>query len=142
MTVELSPYLHFRDDARDAMGHYHSVLGGELTLSTFREMGGMGMPEEEQDKVMHGRLVTSEGMVIMGADTPSHMEYVPGGYSVSLSGDDEARLRACFEGLSEGGKVTEPLVAAPWGDVFGMFTDKFGVDWMVNITGAGAGAGG
>lgn len=134
MSVELSPYLHFRDDAREAMGHYHSVLGGELTLSTFREMGGMGMPEAEQDKVMHGRLVSPEGLVLMGADTPSHMEYVPGGYSVSLSGDDESRLRACFEGLSAGGTVGEPLVAAPWGDVFGTFTDRYGVEWMVNIT--------
>jgi PhnB protein len=97
-------------------------------------MGGMGVDETEQDKVMHGRLVTADGMVLMGADTPSSMEFQPGGYSVSLSGDDEARLRSCFDGLSAGGKIGEPLVEAPWGDVFGMFTDRFGVEWMVNIT--------
>ena len=134
MTVELCPYLHFRDVAREAMEHYHAVLGGELTLSTFREMGGMGMDESELDKVMHGRLVTPEGLVLMGADTPSSMDHTPGGYSVSLSGDDEARLRSCFDGLSAGGTIGEPLVAAPWGDVFGMFTDRFGVEWMVNIS--------
>ena len=134
MTVELNPYLHFRDNAREAMEHYHSVLGGELTLSTFREMGGMGLDESEQDKVMHGRLVSPEGLVLMGADTPTHMDFTPGGYSVSLSGDDETRLRSCFDGLSAGGTIGEPLVAAPWGDVFGMFTDRFGVEWMVNIT--------
>ena len=134
MTVELCPYLHFRDNAREAMEHYQSVLGGELTLSTFGDMGGMGTDESEQDKVMHGRLVTPDGMVLMGADTPSSMEFQPGGYSVSLSGDDEARLRACFDGLSAGGRIGEPLVEAPWGDVFGMFADRFGVQWMVNIT--------
>ena len=134
MTVELCPYLHFRDNAREAMEHYRSVLGGELTLATFRDMGGMGVDEAEQDKVMHGRLVSSEGLVLMGADTPSHMEFVPGGYTVSLSGDDEPRLRACFDGLSDGGKIGEPLVQAPWGDLFGMFTDRFGVDWMVNVS--------
>ena len=139
MTVELCPYLHFRDNARAAMEHYHSVLGGELTLSTFRDMGGMGMDEAELDKVMHGRLVTSEGLVLMGADTPSSMEFVPGGYSVSLSGDDEARLRSAFDGLSAGGTIGEPLVEAPWGDVFGMFTDRFGVEWMVNVSAPAAG---
>ena len=139
MTVELCPYLHFRDNAREAMEHYHSVLGGELTLSTFRDMGGMGMDEAELDKVMHGRLVTSEGLVLMGADTPSSMEFVPGGYSVSLSGDDEARLRSAFDGLSAGGTIGEPLVEAPWGDVFGMCTDRFGVEWMVNVSAPAAG---
>lgn len=134
MTVELCPYLHFRDDAREAMEHDHSVLGGELTLSTFREMGGTGMDESELDEVMHGRLVTPEGLVLMGADTPASMDVAPGGSSVSLSGDDEARLRACFDGLSAGGTIGEPLVAAPWGDVFGMFTDRFGVHWMVDIS--------
>ena len=50
MTVELCPYLSFRDNAREAMTHYQSVLGGELTLSTFREMGGMGLEEGELDE--------------------------------------------------------------------------------------------
>ncbi len=137
MTVELCPYLHFRDVAREAMQHYHSVLGGELTLSTFRDSGmgpDMGIDEDELDHVMHGRLVSSDGLVLMGADTPRRMDHTPGGYSVSLSGDDEARLRACFDGLSAGGTIGEPLTTAPWGDVFGMFTDRFGVDWMVNIS--------
>lgn len=134
MTIELCPYLSFRDSAREAMEHYRAVLGGELTLSTFRDMGGMGLDENELDKIMHGRLVTSEGLVLMGADVPTSMDHTPGGYAVSLGGDDEARLRECFDGLSAGGTIREPLVAAPWGDVFGMFTDRFGVEWMVNIS--------
>jgi PhnB protein len=137
MSTQLNPYLGFRDNAREAMEFYHSVLGGELTFSTFAEFQASEDPAE-QDKIMHGMLETEDGLVLMGADTPNSMEYVPpAGFSLSLSGDDEARLRGYWEALSAGGTVTMPLEKAPWGDTFGMFTDKFGVSWLVNITGAG-----
>ena len=72
----------------------------------------------------------------MGADTPNSMELDEGGgFSISLSGDDEQRLRGYWEALSSGGATTVPLEKAPWGDTFGMCTDKFGVHWMVNIAG-------
>ena len=88
---------------------------------------------------MHGMLVTDSGLTLMGADTPNSMGYTPGdNYSVSLSGEDEAELRGYWEGLSADGTVAMPLERAPWGDVFGMCTDKFGVGWMVNISQAQA----
>jgi PhnB protein len=63
------------------------------------------------------------------------MEYRPGtNVGVSLSGDNEAELTAYYQKLSAGGTVTMPLDKAPWGDSFGMFIDKFGVSWLVNIT--------
>jgi PhnB protein len=55
---------------------------------------------------------------------------------MSLSGDDEAELKAYFEKLAVGGTVTMPLNKAPWGDTFGMLTDRFGITWLVNISGA------
>lgn len=58
------------------------------------------------------------------------------GYSVSLSGDDEATLRRYWDALSDGGTITMPFEKAPWGDTFGMLTDKFGVNWLVNANGA------
>jgi PhnB protein len=67
---------------------------------------------------------------------PSSMEYKAGtNYSMSLSGDNEAELKGYFEKLLAGGNVTMPLEKAPWGDTFGMLTDKFGVSWLVNIAG-------
>ncbi len=64
------------------------------------------------------------------------MQYQPpGGVSISLSGDDDAELSGYWDKLLEGGSVTMPLEAAPWGDKFGMLTDRFGVAWMVNIAG-------
>jgi len=133
VTTLLNPYLGFRDDARAAMEFYRSVFGGELTLSTFGEFQASQDPAE-QDKIMHGRLETPGGLVLMGADTPSAMPYNPGdAYSVSLSGDDEAELTGYWSKLSDGGTVAMPLEPAPWGDKFGMCKDRFGVTWLVNI---------
>ena len=136
MGTQLNPYLGFRDNAREAMDFYQSVFGGEVVRSTFGEFHASQDPAE-QDKVMHSQLTTEGGMVLMASDTPNAMDYHPGdNYSVSLSGDDEAELRGYWDKLSGGGKVTVPLEKAPWGDMFGMCTDKFGVAWLVNISGA------
>lgn len=134
MAISLNPYLNFRDGTRDVMAFYASVFGGDLTLSTFAETGGMGLDEAEQGKVMHAQLVTDAGLTLMAADVPASMEVGANG-SISLSGDDEETLRRLWDGLSEGGTVTVPLEKAPWGDTFGMCSDRFGVDWMVNILG-------
>ena len=137
MTQNLNPYLNFRGTARDAMTFYQSVFGGDLTVSSFADFGtpvGAG----EEDLVMHSQLSSAAGFLLMGADVPSHMDFVKGTNdgTVSLSGDDEAALSGYFDGLSAGGTVTQPLEKAPWGDSFGMLTDRFGVSWLVNIAGA------
>ncbi len=137
MTTRLNPYLGFRDNARAAMEFYHSVFGGELNLSTFAEFQASDDPAET-DKIMHSTLETPGGLVLMASDTPNSMGYNPGdNYSISLSGEDEGELRGYWDKLVGGGQVAMPLEKAPWGDVFGMCTDKFGVSWLVNIAGAG-----
>jgi PhnB protein len=134
MPSRLNPYLSFKDDAREAMEFYASVFGGKLDVSTFKEYQASQDPSED-DKVMHAMLVADNGFVIMGADTPSSMAYEPGArISMSLSGDDEAELRGYWDKLREGGTETMPLEKAPWGDTFGMLRDKYGIDWLVNIT--------
>jgi PhnB protein len=135
MGVTLNPYLNFKDNARDAMEFYQSVFGGELHLNTFADLGAP-VQDSEKDLIMHSQLESS-GIVLMGADTPSHMEFAEGrNGQISLSGDDEATLRGYWDGLSAGGTVGVPLEKAPWGDTFGMCVDKFGVSWMVNIAGS------
>jgi len=135
VSTRLNPYLSFRDTARTAMEFYRSVFGGELTTSTFGEFHASDDPAE-QDKIMHAQLETDGGLTLMASDTPNSMEYRPGtNFSVSLSGDDEAELRGYWDKLSADGTVTMPLEPAPWGDTFGMCTDKFGVQWLVNIAG-------
>ena len=132
MASQLNPYLNFNGTARQAMEFYRDVFGGDLVLSTFGELGAA--EGADADKIMHGQLTTSAGYVLMGSDVPSHMQYEPAaGFAVSLSGDDEA-LRGYFEKLGSGGTVTTPLQKMMWGDEFGMLTDQFGIQWMVNIS--------
>jgi PhnB protein len=131
----LNPYLGFRDNAKEAMEFYQSVFGGELTQSTFAEYHASEDPSE-QDKIMHSHLTMPNGMELMAADTPNSMDYTPGNnFSVSLSGgsEDDDELRGYWNKLLDGGSETMPLDVAPWGDVFGMCVDKFGVAWMVSI---------
>jgi PhnB protein len=138
MTTRLNPYLNFRDTTKEAMEFYQSVLGGELAMNTFAEFHASEDPAEA-DKIMHAMLETHDGLVLMAADTPNSMEYTPGtNFSISLSGDDDARLRGCWETLSSGGTIIMPLAPAPWGDTFGMCKDRFGINWMVNIAGGPA----
>jgi PhnB protein len=137
MASRLNPYISFRDDARQAFEFYQSVLGGELHVNTFGEYGQADAPGA--DKIMHAMLETPSGFTLMGADTPEGMEYAGGAaISISLSGDDADDLRRWFAELSEGGSVRMPLEKQMWGDEFGMFVDRFGISWMVNVAGAEA----
>jgi PhnB protein len=116
------------------MEFYKYVFGGELRLSTFKEYNASEDPSED-NKIMHAELITENGITFMAADIPNRMEYHPGtNFSMSLSGEDEAELKGYYRKLSEGGQVTQALEKAPWGDTFGMCTDKFGIAWLVNIT--------
>lgn len=138
----LNPYISFRGTAREAMEYYAALFGGELTLSTFRDFGMPGVADEELDLIMHGNLAAPGGMTLMGADAPASMQVPAESYiTISLSGEDDAELRRLWAGLADGGNVTMPLEVAPWGDAFGELTDRFGVKWMMNITGAANGAG-
>ena len=134
MQTKLNPYISFKSNAREAIQFYKSVFGGELTMSTFKEYHASEDPGED-NLIMHALLETGNGMTLMASDTPNRMEYRPGtNISVSLSGDNEAELTAYYQKLSEGGMATMPLAKAPWGDSFGMCTDKFGIGWLVNIS--------
>lgn len=133
MGTVLNPYLNFRDNTRQAMEFYESVFGGKLTMNTFKEFHASQDPSED-DKIMHAELRAGDGILFMAADTPNSMQYRPGeNFAMSLSGDNEVELKTYFEKLSAGGKVTMPLEKAVWGDTFGMCTDQFGINWMVNI---------
>lgn len=138
MPMLLNPYFSFRDTAEEAMTFYRSVFGGELSVSRFSEYGASDDPAE-QDKVMHSMLTTGTGMVLMAADTTNSMDLAVGdNVSVSVSGDDESVMRGWWEALGAGGTVTMPLEEAPWGGLFGMCTDRFGIHWMFSVGDAGS----
>lgn len=133
MTSRLNPYITFAGNARQAMEFYKSALGGELAMNTFAEFGSDG---PDGDKIMHANLETPDGFTLMASDTPPGMEESSGNnIAISLSGDDNDKLRGYWDQLTEGAKVTLPLERQVWGDEFGQFTDKFGIQWMINIAG-------
>jgi len=133
MAARLNPYIQFDGSAREAMEFYQAIFGGDLATNTFAEFGASSGPDDE-NKLMHAQLETPSGFTLMASDTPPGMSYNPGeNISVSLSGDDE-ELRGYYEKLAEGGKVTMPLEKQVWGDEYGQVLDKFGINWMINIS--------
>jgi PhnB protein len=139
----LNPYINLGGTAREALEFYHAALGGSVNIMSF-EQGGMAdqVQPDEKDLVMHGQVDGDNGFTLMVSDSPAHMGggQPLSGFSVSMSGAEEDLLTGLWAKLSEGGTIIEPLTKAPWGDSFGMFTDKFGVPWMFNIGTGGASA--
>jgi PhnB protein len=132
-TARMCPYVNFQGNAREAMTFYQSVLGGELSLSTFGDIPMEGTPDEIKDNVMHSQLDNGT-LTLMGSDMPPGQHYVAGtNLTLCLFGTDGGKLKTSFEGLSAGGQVTTPLARQAWGDEYGSFIDKFGIQWMVNI---------
>ena len=130
--ISLDPYLFFQGNAREAMEFYKSTFGGKLTIQTIGEAPDFpGKDSMDQDGVMHSML---DGDVrLMASDSPK-ASAESAKIELSLGGEDEATLHKYWDGLASGVKVNQPLEKAPWGDTFGMLRDKYGVDWMVNIS--------
>jgi len=132
----INPYLNFNGNAEEAFNFYRSVFGGEFqTIMRYNDMpehapAGAGGSE----RIMHVALPISKETMIMGCDRPE--AYGPGtrgdNFHVSIQPGSEQETKRIFEALSAGGKITMPLEKAFWGAYFGMFTDKYGIQWMVN----------
>lgn len=132
MSSLLNPYLNFRGQAREALEFYRGVFGGELNVSTFGEFGMEGMPAEQ---VMHGQLTTPKRFTLMVSDTPEQMPLREGSsITIAITGDDVEDLTGYFTALAEGGTITVALEKQMWGDRYGSVTDKFGIEWMANIS--------
>ena len=124
--------LKFDGNAREAMTFYSQCLGGELHVMQFSE-APQKMPQEAGDRVMHSR-ITKGDVLLMVSDTIPGWPYQQGdNFSVSIDCDSLEEAETLLGALSEGGKVTMPLQNMFWGAHFGMLTDRFGVNWMVNF---------
>jgi PhnB protein len=130
--IQLSPYVNFQGRAREAMEFYQRVLGGTLDLHTVDERG-VSKPAGPGDSIRHSRL-EADGALILGTDGhPSYPAKVGENMAIALGGTDKNRLTKLFNGLAEGGKIQGPLAEQPWGGEVGWFTDKFGINWTVNV---------
>ena len=134
--AKLNPYLNFNGKTEEAFNFYKSVLGGEfLMMQRFKDTPhGDTMSSEDRNKIMHVALPFG-GNIIMGTDTLESMgqKLVEGNnFSMSIDADSEEEANRLFNALSEGGKVEMPLQKTFWDAYFGMFSDKFGIQWMIN----------
>jgi len=134
MSILLNPYLNFNGNAEEALNFYHSIFGGEVRITRFSDFPGMPVADDQKNQIMHS-VIEAPHLQLMVSDATHAGGVEPGtNIRLSLSGVDEATLTKYFEGLSEGGTITDELSAKGWGDTFGMVTDKFGIHWMVNIS--------
>lgn len=136
---QVNPYLNFNGNTEEAFNFYKSVFGGEFRmLMRFKDTPEAGnIPADVRDLIMHVALPLGKDNVLMGTDAPESMGFgLKEGNNVHISIHTESREEAdkLFNGLSAGGNVQMPMTDMFWGDYYGAFTDKFGIQWMISFT--------
>jgi PhnB protein len=137
--AQINPYIHFNGNAEEAFNFYKSVFGGEFAIiSRFKDINipESPMSESEANKIMHIALPIGKHSMLMASDTPSslgiHNEKETRS-KISISAESKEEADKLFSGLSAGGQIEMPIMDSPWGSYFGMFRDKFGIEWMVDF---------
>jgi PhnB protein len=134
-------YLNFDGNCEEAFNFYKSIIGGEFSfLGRFKDMppqeGTPPMTAEDGEKIMHVSLPISKETILMASDTGGEWcaKVTKGNnFSISINTDSRNEADRLFNGLSARGQVTMPMEKTFWGSYFGMFTDKFGINWMVSF---------
>ena len=135
--MNINAYFHFNDNCREAFEFYRSVFGGEFSwIATFGDgPADMPVPDGEENRIMHISLPIGSG-VLMGSDTTSLFGPPPhagNNFSISIATESRAETDRLINGLSAGGTVAMPPQDMFWGAYFGLCTDRFGFNWMVNF---------
>jgi PhnB protein len=134
----INPYINFNGNAEEAFNFYRSVFGGEFArVMRFKDLSNAEFPvaENEANKIMHIALPIG-GNILMGNDVPEFMGRVDENENrskISISAESREEADSLFNGLSAGGNIEMPIGDSPWGSYFGMFRDKFGIEWMVDF---------
>lgn len=138
--ASINPYIHFNGNAEEAFTFYKSVFGGEFArVARFKDFSSPEHPisEKEQNKIMHVALPIGKSSLLMGSDTPEflgkHNENETRS-KISVSAESKEEADKIFNGLSAGGNVEMPIGESPWGSYFGMFRDKYGIEWMIDYS--------
>lgn len=136
----INPYIHFNGNAEEAFSFYRSVFGGEFSkMMRYKDLASAEHPIAEKDanRLMHIALPIGKTNLLMGSDVLEVMGQVTENdnrNTISISADSREEADKLFNGLSAGGKVEMPIADGPWGAYFGMFADKYGIQWMVDYT--------
>ena len=136
----INPHINFNGNAEEAFTFYKSVFGGAFAkMMRYKDLSSPEYPVAENDanRLMHIALPIGKTNVLMGSDVLEIMGQVTENdnrNTISISAESREEADKLFNGLSEGGKIEMPIADGPWGAYFGMFADKYGIEWMVNFT--------
>lgn len=139
----INPHINFNGNAEEAFHFYQSVFGGEFaTIMRFKDLpAGDHIKEHEGEKIMHIALPIGPTL-LMGNDVPEIMGATnerENRSKIAITAASREEADKLFNGLSAGGEVEMPIGDSPWGSYFGMFRDKYGIEWMVDYDGRGSG---
>ena len=136
--ASINPHINFNGNAEEAFNFYKSVFGGEFaTVMRFKDLSSPEFPIAENDanKIMHIALPIGK-TILMANDVPESMGKTNENENRSkivISAESKEEADKLFNGLSKGGQIEMPISNSPWGPYFGMFRDKYGIEWMVNF---------
>jgi len=131
--TQINAYINFSGNCREAMTFYNNCIGGELNMQT---VGGSHLeaqcPPAMKHQILHASL-TKDSLILMGSDMEGPEGFVKGNnIALCLNCSSEKEIHSFFSALSESGTVDHALNTSFWGATFGVFTDKFGIRWMLN----------
>jgi len=136
--AQINPHINFNGNAEEAFNFYKSVFGGEFAkIIRFKELSGSDfqVSENEANKIMHIALPIGKNILIAN-DVPESMGRTNENENrskISISAESKEEADKLFNGLSEAGKIEMPIADSPWGSYFGMFRDKYGIEWIVDF---------
>ena len=136
--AQINPHINFNGNAEEAFNFYKSVFGGEFAkITRFKELSSPEFPvsEKEANKIMHIALPIGQN-ILMANDVPESMGRTNENENrskISISAESKEEADKLFNGLSEAGKIEMPIADSPWGSYFGMFRDKYGIEWIVDF---------
>lgn len=139
----INPHVNFNGNAEEAFTFYQSVFGGAFAkVIRFKDLASDEFPvaEKEENKIMHIELPIGKMNRLMGNDVPEVLGKVneqENRSKISISTETKEEADQLFNGLSAGGAVEYPIGDSPWGTYFGMFRDKYGIEWMVEYDTSG-----
>ena len=136
--ASINPHINFNGNAEEAFNFYKSVFGGEFAkIMRFKDLASAGFPvaEKEANKIMHIALPIGKS-ILMANDVPEIMGRTNENENRSkivISAESKEEADKLFNGLSAGGQIEMPISDSPWGTYFGMFRDKYGIEWMIDF---------
>ena len=137
--AQINPHINFNGNAEEAFNFYKSVFGGEFEMiMRFKDLPSdpdNKLPDSEANKIMHIALPIGKNILIAN-DVPEFMGRVNENENrskISVRAESKEEADKIFNGLSAGGQIEVPIVDSPWGSYFGMFRDKYGIEWIVDF---------